>query len=139
MNRLVSAARLLGTVLVLKHNQARFQRSEKSQGQDDDQRPPNDRVHPIGGMKHDFGDERAARDNRTNDQDNKNRRAIARLKARIIEPADRTRFRNLEKTMEQASLTATRTASQNRPSNDRSGIPEFPAAQVSTTALAPQT
>ena len=103
-----SGAALCRPVAVLLGDEEALQRAEQAEGEDEDQRDPEERVDPVGRREGELDEEGEADDDEADDHDDEDRRAIAGIGEGKVEAAGLAALRRRQEAGEQAALAAAR-------------------------------
>jgi len=99
-----------GLVMILQRYQQSFDHAKGRKGHNQDQRQPQNSMHPVWRLINDFRDQCGKDNNEARNEDYKHGRAIAGIGKTEIETAVFALWANRQKSLEQMALTATRTA-----------------------------
>ncbi len=97
-----------GFVRKLQRDHQSLQRPQDNERKRHGERYPQERMDPIGRLVQDFHGERAARDDKSNNEHNENGGAIARIREAVVEPAFRALLPQREEAPVEAALTTAR-------------------------------
>ncbi len=96
--------------MILERNHEALERAQRREPGEEDEWPPERRVHPVGWGIDDLGGERRARNDEPRDEHRKERGRIRRIGEGEVEPAAAAARRQFQKAGKQLALAATRAA-----------------------------